>query len=113
MNYEQTMAWGAAQYRDALDALCEAGLPAEFVQTGGMCAALEVELDGGHYLLFTDREDTLSWERRAHDSWFVGLYEPEERRTVDGPLRSLVDEDGAPAMAVDLARRVLRGESTA
>lgn len=41
------MAWGKQQYRDVLDTLHRAGLSADFVQTGGMCAALEVMLDGG------------------------------------------------------------------
>lgn len=93
-----------------LDALRDTGLEAEFVQICGMCAALDVVLDGGHYLRFTDREDTLSWERGSHDGWFIGLYEPEERRTIDGPLRWLVDDDGTTAAAVVFARRVLRGE---
>jgi hypothetical protein len=110
MTYEQTMAYGAEQYRDVLHALAASGLPAEFIQTGGMCAAIEVALDSGSYLLLTDLEDTLSWERSQHAGWFVGLYEPEERRTVDGPLRCLEDDDGSSAKAVELARRVLRGD---
>lgn len=111
MTYDQTMAWGSDQYRDVLDSLGEAGLPAEFTQTGGMCAALTAALDGGHYLLFTDLEDTLSWDRAQHDGWYVGLYEPEERRTADGPLRWLDDPNGSPEAAVHLARRLIRGES--
>ncbi|HXC77609.1 MAG TPA: hypothetical protein VNU19_11205 [Candidatus Acidoferrum sp.] len=112
MSYEQTMTSGAEQYRDVLAALSDGGLRGEFIQTGGMCAALQVMLDGGHYLLFTDLEDTLSWERAAHEGWFVGLYEPEERRSVDGPLRWLEDPDGSSAKAIELARRVIDGEST-
>lgn len=111
MTYEQTMAWGAKQYMDVLDALAEVGLGGEFTQTGGMCAALQVILDGGHYLLFTDLEDTLSWDRREHEGWYVGLFENEERRVVDGPVRWLLDPDGSPEKAVELAVRVLRGES--
>jgi hypothetical protein len=111
MRHEQTMAWGAEQYRDVLDELAAGGLHGEFVQTGGMCAAIEVMLDGGHYLLFTDLEDSLSWDRQDHEGWFVGLYEPEDCRTADGPLRWLLDEDGSPETAVKLARRLLRGES--
>lgn len=104
------MAWGAEQYRDVLNALAQAGLDGEFVQTGGMCAALEVVLDGGH-LLFTDLKDTLSWSRCDHEGWAAGLYEPEGRRSIDGPLRWLSDDDGSPAKAVELAQRVLRGDS--
>jgi hypothetical protein len=111
MTYEQTMAWGADQYRDVLDALHVGGLKAEFTQTGGMCAAIVIALDGGHYLLLGDLEDTLSWDRADHDGWWVGLYEPEERRTADGALRWLEDVDGSPAKAVELVRRVLRGET--
>lgn len=110
MTYEQTMAFGAEQYRDVLDALASAGLPAVFIQTGGMNAALEVSLDGGAYLLLTDLEDTLSWNRDDHAGWYVGLYEAEEKRTVDGPLRWLEHHDGSADKAVELARRVLRGD---
>lgn len=111
MSYNETMDWGARQYRDVLDALAEVGLDGEFTQTGGMCAALQVTLDGGYYLLFTDQEDTLSWSRVEHEGWYVGLFEPEERRKVDGPVRYLLDPDGSPVMAVELAQRVLKGET--
>ena len=73
MTYEETMEWGAAQYADVTAALASAGLPAEFTQTGGMCAALVVQLEAGHYLLLTDAEDTLSWNRFEHSGWWVGL----------------------------------------
>jgi hypothetical protein len=111
MTYDETMAWGAQQYQDVLDALAEVGLDGEFTQTGGMCAALQVTLDGGYYLLFTDKEDTLAWSRVEHEGWYVGLFEPEERRKGDGPIRYLLDPDGSSANAVELAVRVLRGES--
>lgn len=73
-SYEETMALGQAQYQDVIDALSAAGLPATFTQTGGMNAALEVLLDGGHALLITDAEDSLSWVRSEQDGWGVGLY---------------------------------------
>ncbi|NHA01376.1 hypothetical protein G5V59_20160 [Nocardioides sp. W3-2-3] len=111
MNYDETVASGAEQYRDVLDALDAVGLGGEFIQTGGMCAALEVILDGGYYLLFTDQEDTLAWRREDHQGWLVGLYQADERRTVDGPLRYLLHPDGSPEKAVDLAQRVLKGET--
>lgn len=76
MTYEETMAWGACQYRDVTEALAQAGLRAEFTQTGGMCAAIEVPLDGGHYLLLTDFEEhAVVGPRRA-------------RRVVVRPLRT-------------------------
>jgi hypothetical protein len=74
MTYEQTMAAGARQYRDVIEGLAAAGLPATFTQTGGMNAALEVLLDGGHALLVTDAEDSLSWARAEQAGWGVGLY---------------------------------------
>ncbi|MCZ2814482.1 hypothetical protein O2W15_23880 [Modestobacter sp. VKM Ac-2979] len=49
---------GQSQYQDVIDGLSTAGLPATFAQTGGMNAALEVLLDGGHSLLITDFEDS-------------------------------------------------------
>lgn len=110
MTYEETMAWGAAQYADVTAALTGAGLRAEFVQTGGMCPAIIVPLDAGHYLLLVDRDDVLSWRRDDHVGWWVGLSEPDERRTVDGPLRWLESDDGSPEEAVRLARAVIRGE---
>lgn len=84
MSYEETMAWGADQYRDVLARLESEGLPAHFTQTGGMCAAIEIQLETGHTLLVTDAEDTLSWARAEHAGWGVGLYEPGEDS--DAPL---------------------------
>lgn len=58
MSYEETMAYGAAQYADVLQLLGRSGLRAEFIQTGGMMnAAIIVPLEAGHYLLIADRED--------------------------------------------------------
>lgn len=84
MTYDETMAWGARQYTDVLATLREHGLPAEFTQTGGMCAALEVQLENGNTLLITDADDYLSWARAEHAGWGVGLYRPGEH--TDGPL---------------------------
>jgi hypothetical protein len=113
MTFDETMAWGARQYQDVLDALAAVGLDGEFTQTGGMCAALQVTLDGGYYLLFTDQDDTLAWSRAEHEGWCVGLFEPDERRKVDGPMRYLRDADGTCENAITLAVRVLSGESEA
>jgi len=101
------MALGQAQYQDVIDALRVAGLPATFTQTGGMNAALEVLLDGGHSLLITDFEDSLSWSREEHSGWLVSLYGPAEQ--YDGePLASAdtVDSDLPSLQAV--IDRVLR-----
>lgn len=72
--YEETMSRGALQYTDVLEVLNDLGLPGSFTQTGGMCAAVEVILEGGASLLITDEEDTLSWKREEHVGWGVGLY---------------------------------------
>lgn len=84
MSYDETMAWGAAQYADVLAALEAKGLPSTFTQTGGMCAAIEVQLETGHTLLITDAEDSLAWARAEHEGWGVGLYPPGEH--ADGAL---------------------------
>jgi len=60
LGYDRTMKVGAAHYQDVLDHLEAAGLRAIFTQTGGMNAALEVVLDGGHTVLITDAEDSLA-----------------------------------------------------
>ena len=99
MSYEDTMAWGAEQYADVLAALNKAGLPAVFTQTGGMCAAIEVQLETGATLLVTDAEDTLAWARTEHRGWGVGLYDAGEDKDAavafgqvdDGDIPSLLD----------------------
>lgn len=111
MSYEDTLAWGARQYHDVLDELAQVGLEAEFTQTGGMCAALQVMLDGGYYLLLTDRDDPLSWSRAEHRGWFIGLYPPSRTGDHDRPLRYIEDDDGSCENASTLAIRLLRGEA--
>lgn len=76
--YEATMAGGAAEYADVLRALKALGVHACFTQTGGMNAAIEAHVDGGAYLLITDAEDSLAWERSEHVGWGVGVYPDEE-----------------------------------
>ncbi len=78
-----------------------------FIQTGGMCAAIEVLLDGGQTLLITDAEDTLSWDRADHRGWAVGLYPPDEAHN-DGPVMFDTADDGSPEALIGLAQRVLR-----
>ena len=105
MSYDETMAWGARQYADVLDTLHEHGLPAEFTQTGGMCAALEVQLETGHTLLITDADDYLSWARAEHAGWAVGLFEAGERD--DGPIAFGQVEGSDTATLVALVRDVM------
>ncbi|WP_448640747.1 hypothetical protein [Geodermatophilus sp. URMC 63] len=107
LSYEATMALGQAQYQDVIDALSGAGLPTVFTQTGGMNAALEVRLDGGHTLLVTDAEDSLAWARAEHSGWAVALYAPEQ--AYDGEaLAADTTDDGTTAALRTLVERVLR-----
>lgn len=105
MSYDETMAWGVGQYADVLDALRGHGLPAQFTQTGGMCAALEVQLETGQTLLITDADDYLSWARTEHAGWAVGLYEAGDRN--DGPLAFGQVEGSDTAALVALVRDVI------
>ncbi|SDI90682.1 hypothetical protein SAMN05444157_0737 [Frankineae bacterium MT45] len=104
-NYESTMAYGADQYRDVLDRLNHDGLPAEFIQTGGMNAAIMVTLEAGHHLLVTDQEDALAWDRSGHRGWYVGLYPADEG---EQPIRWLEANDGSASMLFTMIDRLLR-----
>ena len=104
--FKEAMAAGAAEYRDVLDALAAADLPAVFTQTGGMCAAVEVRLEDGRTLLITDAEDCLTWQRGDHRGWGVGLYPPDSEYD-SGPLAFENEEDGSLSTLLPLVRRVL------
>jgi hypothetical protein len=105
--YDQAMADGEARYCDALDRLEEAGLPATFTQTGGMNAALQVLLDGGHTLLVTDAQCPLPWDRNEQRGWGVGLYPP-DRPGGDGECLAFDStSDSSLEALAPLARRVL------
>ncbi len=103
--YEETMRWGAGQYADVLDLLCSRSLPAEFTQTGGMCAAIEVRLDSGAVLLITNAEDALSWYRDEHEGWGVGLYANPDAS--EGLLLFDSTPDGALPALLALVERLL------
>ncbi|MFW3171160.1 hypothetical protein [Geodermatophilus sp. CPCC 206100] len=106
LSYEETMAVGQAQYQDVIDALTAAGLPTTFTQTGGMNAALEVLLDGGHSLLVTDADDSLSWSRAEQAGWSVCLYPPADQ--YDGtPVASATTRDTTVEDLLALVRQVL------
>lgn len=91
--------------------LTACALPAEFTQTGGMCAALRVALPDGRYLLICDAEDPLSWDREEHAGWSVGLYPPEEsvppEQWTGEPVALVQDPDGSLCALLPLIRRVL------
>lgn len=61
MSIERAMIHGASLYQESLRVLEELGLSASFTQTGGMCAALEVNLERGQ-LLIIDVDDSLPWD---------------------------------------------------
>lgn len=107
LSYETTMAIGRAHYQDVLDALAAAGLSAIFTQTGGMCAALEVLLEGGQTLLVTDAEDSLAWDRSVHCGWGVGLYPPDHADTGGTCLAFRSSPDGSPGSLLPLVYAVL------
>ena len=107
LDYDTTLGIGADRYRDVLRLLESAGLGATFTQTGGMNAALKVLLDGGHTLLITDAEDSLSWDREGHRGWGVGLYPPDHANTDGECLAFESTDDGSPEALVLLSRTVL------
>ena len=112
--YTAAMAHGATQYADVIAAQAEAGLPTVFTQTGGMCAAVEITLETGGYVLVTDAEDTLSWDRADHPGWGVGLY-PRDDDTHEGAYDSgslaygTTPDTDTPAL-LDLVHDVLCSE---
>lgn len=108
--YHEEMRRGQAQYQDVLDELAAAGLPAIFTQTGGMCAALEVQLETGHTLLITDADDTLAWNRGSHQGWGVGLFPPEpESENERAQIRFAETPESSIDALLRLVRSVLSG----
>ena len=107
LSYDATMGVGQAQYQDVLDHLAAAGLDATFMQTGGMNAGLEVLLDGGHTLLITDAEESLSWDRQEHNGWGVGLYPPDHANEGGDCLAFDSTDDGSPEALPPLVHQVL------
>lgn len=111
LSYEETMALGQAQYQDVIDELSRAGLPTSFTQTGGMNAALEVRLDGGHTLLVTDADDSLAWSRGQHQGWAVALYAPQQAYDGEVVVGDSTD-DGATDALRALIEQVLRAAAS-
>lgn len=105
LDYDETMRLGAGQYADVVDGLRGVGLPAKFVQTGGMNAAIEAVLEGGQRLLVADDEDSLAWVRAEHRGWSVGLYPAGEG--VD-PISFDTTGDGDVGALLRLVDRVVR-----
>lgn len=107
LDYDTTMRIGQRRYQDVLDMLAASRLGATFTQTGGMNVPLEVLLDGGHTLLITDAEDSLSWDRAEHAGWAVGLYPPDHVNEGGDCLAFGSTDDGSPAVLLALAQSVL------
>jgi hypothetical protein len=111
-SWDAAVAAGGAQYRDVLDLLADSGLPAEFIDTGGGYAVLEVELLGGRALWIGDgAAEGLSWRRTDHKGWTVGLRPaPEED---DGVELALIEAtDGSADALMPLVDRILRDTAT-
>lgn len=108
MTYQETMAWGASQYADVLQALRVAGHRAEFTQTGGMCAALMISVEAGYHVLITDEEDTLSWDRETHQGWWAGLYpDADVHPEAEGPISYDQCADSSTPALLHLVDRVM------
>lgn len=105
---------GKREYSTVIATLEGLGLPSEFTQTGGMNAAIVVQLETGETLLITDEEDSLAWRIAEKRGWAVGRYPPEGDSVEDAlafvttpnnsleALLSLIDEIMLP--------RALRGD---
>lgn len=102
MSTQAAMDVGAARYQDAIEELHSLRLPAGFTQTGGMCAALEVRLERG-YLLITDIDDSLPWQREELRGWGVGYYLSDD--VSEGPEEfEETEEVTTEALAVTVTR---------
>lgn len=108
--HEALLAAGAAEYADVLAQLTTAGLPCHFTQTGGMNAAIEVQLETGQTLLLTDAEDSLSWRRAEQLGWGVGLYQASER-AAEGATRFASSENNSVDALMLLIAEVLLGRT--
>ncbi|MDD7919682.1 hypothetical protein [Actinomycetospora callitridis] len=98
------MAAGGAEYAQALTVLRDAGFAAQFTQTGGMCAALEVRLERGN-LLITDASEELPWDRTGQRGWGVGFYESDDAS--DGPVEYVEAESPDVGLLVPLVHQCL------
>lgn len=103
--YERAMLAGALEYYDVINHLDSEGLPTTFIQTGGMNAALQVQLVSGPVLLITDQEDSLAWVRAEHRGWGVGLYASETSEA--GAIRFRSTEESSLDGLLEAIREVL------
>jgi hypothetical protein len=80
-------------YADVFEALRKIGLEPSIAQTGGMCMTIHVPLPDGYYFWLTDRDDTLSFERRLEDGWTLGVYAGWDEDSDGMPLPVFDGED--------------------
>lgn len=85
--YVVLMADAERTYRDVLEQLWAASIPAFITQTGGMCLAIQIPGPTGTHFLLTDREDSLSWEREPDQGWALGYYDAEGDFAWDDAIR--------------------------
>lgn len=104
MDVQGAMAVGAARYSSALKVLGRCGR-AEFTQTGGMCAALQVTLERG-VLLITDVDDSLPWKAEELRGWGVGFYWGDDFG--EGPEHFVDIDDTSPVALGELVEQCLR-----
>ena len=108
MDVHDAMVVGGSRYADALAVLGRFG-PAGFTQTGGMCAAMEVTLERG-YLLVTDAEDSLPWDRAQLRGWGVGFYWSND--VSEGPEVFVDSDDTSPEALAKLVEQCLQETRT-
>jgi hypothetical protein len=98
--YSAAMDRAHETYRDVLEALWSAEIPAFMTQTGGMCLAIQIPWRKADWFWLTDKGDSLSWDRQETDGWALGFYLDE-------------DDYGEGVWAGDLLTRDLKSPETA
>jgi hypothetical protein len=75
--YDEAMREAFNTYADVIGTLrVEVNVNFDITQTGGMCLAIECPLpDQKKYILITDYEEILPWDRAEQRGWTVGAYD--------------------------------------
>jgi hypothetical protein len=96
--YAQDMAAAAVMYADAVSLAATITGGAFITQLGGMCLAIECQLEGG-WLWITDENDNLPWNREEHHTgWAVGIYAGDQAtQDQDEPVVFLTTADATLA----------------
>ena len=114
--YAAAMARAEDTYRDVLDALNAAEIPAFITQTGGMCLAIQIPWgppkpphNEPDWFWLCDRDDSLSWDRDESQGWGLGFYLSEnDDYGVNEDWEILERELKTPESAVDLVMEGIR-----